>query len=127
MPTTQTAPSNGTIGQIADRAATKADNALAEGQQVATSTLESLRDGVAHLREAAPAALNRATAQVQDLTRRGLDRAREMSNDVRDTAQRAGDRTVGYIQDEPLKAVLVAAAAGALVALLVRALSSRRD
>ena len=128
MPTTQTPMDTTTpagVGQFADRAARKAEQALDSTQKVANSTLDSLKEGVAHAREAGPAALSRAAEQVQELTRRGIERAREVGTDVRDKAQRAGDRTVGYIQDEPVKAVLIAAAAGAAVALLIRALSGR--
>jgi ElaB/YqjD/DUF883 family membrane-anchored ribosome-binding protein len=124
-PSTSTTP--GSVGQFADRAARKAEQALDSTQQVANSTLDSLKETVASARETAPAALSRAAEQVQELTRRGIERARDMSTDVRDKAQRAGDRTVGYIQDEPLKAVLIAAAAGAAVALLIRALSGRNS
>ena len=129
MPTTQTASTTtpAGVGQFADRAARKAEQALDNTQSVANSTLDSMKESLAHAREAAPAALSRAAEQVQELTRRGIDRAREMGTDVRDRAQRASDRTVGYIQDEPVKAVLIAAAAGAAVALLIRALSGRND
>lgn len=128
MPTTQpatTTPSTATVGQFADRAARKAEDALESTQQAATSALGSLKDSVAHAREAAPAAISRAAEQVQDYARRGMERAREVSGEVRDRAQRASDRTVHYIQDEPVKAVLIAAATGAVIALLVNALSGR--
>ena len=71
------------------------------------------------LRETVPAAFSRAAAQVEEITRRGLDRAKEASMGVRDQVYKAGDRTVGYIKDEPVKSVLIAAATGAAVALLV--------
>jgi ElaB/YqjD/DUF883 family membrane-anchored ribosome-binding protein len=71
-----------------------------------------------------PDAFSRAAAQVEQLTRNGLDRARHVSQNVKEQALRAGDSTVGYIKDEPVKAVLIAAAAGAALALLVRALSN---
>lgn len=76
-----------------------------------------------------PDAFSRAAAQVEQLTRNGLDRARNVSQNVKEKALQAGDSTVGYIKDEPVKAVLIAAAAGAALALLLRALgsNSRRD
>lgn len=79
--------------------------------------------------EQGPDAFSRAAAQVEQLTRNGLDRARDVSQRVKDQALRASDSTVGYIKDEPMKAVLIAAATGAALALLVRALGSnhRRD
>lgn len=118
-------PNSTAMNQMADRAARKAEQALDSTQQTANNTLESLKDSVAQARDSVPGAINRAAEQVQDLARRGLDRARDVGSDARLQAQRAGDRTVGYIQDEPVKAVLIAAAAGAAVALLIRALSGR--
>lgn len=117
MPNTQTNPT-----ATVDRVARKAEQALDTTQQVANDTIDSLKDRV----HAAPAAFSRAAEQVQDFTRRSIERAHDLSVEARDRAQRAGDRTVAYIQDEPVKAVLIAAATGAAVALLVRALSGRR-
>ena len=67
-----------------------------------------------------------AAASVQDLTNRSLDRAREMSSSLRDRAYTAGSQTVGYVREQPLKTVLVAVAAGAAIAMVVRLLSSSR-
>ena len=124
FPTTST---TGTVGQMTDRAARSAEHALDSTQQYANETLDKVKDGVATARDKASDGLSRATAQVKDLTQKSLDRAREMSADVRDRAHQASERTVTYIQDEPLKSVLIAAAAGALMALLVRALSGSRS
>jgi ElaB/YqjD/DUF883 family membrane-anchored ribosome-binding protein len=68
----------------------------------------------------------RAAEQVQDLTRRGLDRARLASDELREQAHFAGELTRDYVQEKPVKAVLIAAAAGAALALLVQGLMSRR-
>ena len=46
---------------------------------------------------------------------------------MRDKAVQVSDQTVGYIKDEPVKAVLVAAAAGAVAALLIGWLSRSRS
>lgn len=113
--------------QVADRAASKVESALDSTQELANSTLTTLKDGVTQLRDTVPAAVSRAAAQVQNLGRRGLDRARGVGADVREKAQRASDRTVGYIQDEPVKAVLIAAATGAVVVWLMRAMSSSKQ
>jgi ElaB/YqjD/DUF883 family membrane-anchored ribosome-binding protein len=74
----------------------------------------------------ANAIADRAAEQVQEITRRGLDRALEVTAQLREQAAQAGQRSKAWIQDEPVKAVVVAAAAGAAVALLVRALSGSR-
>ena len=79
---------------------------------------ETLTDGLHEAGNIASSAFSRAAAQMEELTRRGMDRAKEVSTQARDQANRAGDRAVGYIQDEPVKSVLIAVAAGAAVAML---------
>jgi ElaB/YqjD/DUF883 family membrane-anchored ribosome-binding protein len=58
------------------------------------------------------------------LARRGVDAVRGSSQQLRERARRASDSTVGYIKDEPVKSVLIAAVAGAtlcaLASLLMR-------
>ena len=46
---------------------------------------------------------------------------------LRDKAYRASDSTVGYIKDEPVKAILMAVAAGAAIAALASLLSRSRS
>ena len=59
--------------------------------------------------------------------RRGLDTMRDTSAQVRETALRTSDSTVGYIKDEPVKAILIAAAAGAALMALVSLLARTRS
>jgi ElaB/YqjD/DUF883 family membrane-anchored ribosome-binding protein len=108
-----------TVEHLTDRAASKADEAIDSSKRAAQDALNSVQDGVDQLREAIPSAFTRAAAQVEALTRQGVERARQASAEVRGQVHQASDRTVQYIKDEPLKSVLVAAAAGAaLVGLL---------
>ena len=77
-----------------------------------SSTAQDLRAQVAPL-------LELAGEQASALAQRGVDAVRDRSLQVRDQALRASDSTLNYIKDEPVKAVLIAAAAGAaLMALL---------
>lgn len=48
-----------------------------------------------------------------------LDELRDSTREARIRARRAGARTVGYIQDEPVKSMVMAAAAGAALVLLL--------
>jgi len=77
--------------------------------------------------QAATAALGRVTDQVEDMARRTLERARQTSAQMKEQFGRASDATVGYIKDEPIKAVLIAAATGAAAALLVSWLQRSRS
>ncbi len=58
-----------------------------------------------------------------------LDNLRGASRQVRISAQQASRHTVNYIQDEPVKAVLIAAASGAALMALISLMgrSRRRD
>jgi ElaB/YqjD/DUF883 family membrane-anchored ribosome-binding protein len=89
----------------------------------------SVQRGAAALHDGADAAhqalgdLSQHARQLQadagHLSQRGLDALRDSTRQIRQGAHRAGERTVGYIQDEPVKAVLVAAAAGAALMALI--------
>ena len=71
------------------------------------------------LREQASPMLNRATEQVSALAQRGVNTVRDTSQQLRDKALRASDSTVSYIKEEPVKAMLIAAATGAALMALV--------
>lgn len=68
------------------------------------------------------ALLNQASSaldQAGELTHRGAEAVREGVKHAQEKAHSMGDQAVCYIQEEPVKSVLIAAAAGAtLMALL---------
>ena len=112
---------------LADHAAQSADHAIEATQRVANDTLDSLSGTVEDMRQHAAPMLNRATEQVSALAQRGVDRVRETSLQLRDRALRASDSTVNYVRDEPVKAMLIAAATGAALMALVSLMSGSRD
>jgi len=114
------------IDALAERAAGRAEDALSAARRAANGALDALHHSIDDLREQTPGSISRAAAKVEDLTRRGLEQAKHTSDDVRRQVSRASDRTVGYIQDEPVKSVLIAMAAGAAVAALVSLLTRKR-
>ncbi len=91
--------------RTADRVVESADSAIRATQRTAHNALGSLSSSVDDLRQAVPAAMHRAA----------------------DSARHAGDSTVSYIRQEPVKSVLYAAAAGALVVALVNLFGRSRD
>jgi ElaB/YqjD/DUF883 family membrane-anchored ribosome-binding protein len=60
-------------------------------------------------------------------TQRGIDAVRESSKQWLSRAQSATDNTTGFIKEEPVKAVLIAAATGAALMGLIALLARRRD
>lgn len=109
----------------ANVSANVADQAIESTRRAANHALDSLHTGIETLREGVPQTLGRAAAQVESIARRGLDRARETGDRVREQVHHAGDRTVGYIREEPVKAILIAAATGAALAALIGWVASR--
>ena len=63
--------------------------------------------------------INRLSSQAETAARRGVDAVRDTSAQLRERAVKASDSTVGYIKDEPVKAMLIAAATGAALMALV--------
>ena len=75
--------------------------AVNNGSKFANNTLEAAHDKVDSLRQQIPAAVDHAAERIER---------------VKQKAVRAYDGTTTYVREEPVKAVLIAAAAGALLA-----------
>jgi ElaB/YqjD/DUF883 family membrane-anchored ribosome-binding protein len=107
------------IQNAADGATASVVHAMQSTQHVAEHALDNLSNTAQDLRQQVPPLLERAGEQASALAQRGADAVRERTQQLRDQTLRASDSTLAYIKDEPVKAVLIAAAAGAaLVALL---------
>jgi ElaB/YqjD/DUF883 family membrane-anchored ribosome-binding protein len=112
----------------ADQAADSANSAIRSTQNVANNTFDRLSDKVEDVRSQAAPLLNRLSSQAEAAARRSADALRETSAQLRDRALQASDTTVGYIKDEPIRAVLIAAATGAALMALIALMSrSSRD
>ena len=112
---------------VADQAAHRANSAIRSTQNATNSAFDHLTDKVEDMRDQAAPLINRLSGQAKTAVRRGLDTMRDTSAQVRETALRTSDSTVGYIKDEPVKAILIAAAAGAALMALVSLLARTRS
>ena len=114
---------------FADHAADSANSAIRSTQNVANAALDRLSDKVDNARDQAVPLISRLSSQAEAAARRGAEAVKETSAQLRDKALQAQDTTVGYIKDEPVKAMLIAAATGAALMALVSlaSRSSRRD
>jgi ElaB/YqjD/DUF883 family membrane-anchored ribosome-binding protein len=104
---------------LADTAAAQADSAIDSTRRMANDALDTLTDKVDDVRKAAPGVLSRAAAHVDEITRRSIERAQGARDQVKEKVISAGEVGRGYIRDEPMKSVVIAAATGAAVAALV--------
>jgi len=120
-----------TFGQpatnVADEAADTADSAIRNTQRRADEAFDSLSSKVEDLRNQAAPLMNRMSAQAEAAARRGMDAMRDSSQQLRERAQRAGDQTVAYVKDEPIKSMLIAAATGAALMALISLMARSRD
>ena len=105
--------------KLADQAAQSADHAIKTTQRAANGALDSLADSVEGLRHDAAPMLNRVSEQAHALAQSGIDAVRDGTHRLRERAQHASDSTTQYIRDEPVKAMLIAAATGATLMALV--------
>lgn len=113
---------------LADQAADSASSAIRSTQNVANAAFDRLTDKVDSAREHAAPMIDRLSSQAEAAARRSADALRETSAQLREKAQRAQDTTVGYIRDEPVKAMLIAAATGAVLMALIGLMGrSRHD
>lgn len=117
----------GQSNNLTDRAAQSADGAIKSTQSVANHAFDSLSGTVKDIRDQAAPMVNRATEQASALAHRGADAVRESSRQLREKAIGASDATVGYIKDEPIKSILIAAATGAALMGLVSMMSRSRN
>lgn len=108
---------------FADQAADSATSAIRSTQNVANAAFDRLSDKVDSARDQAAPLINRLSSQAEAAARRSADAVRETSAQLRDKALRAQDTTVGYIKDEPVKAMLIAAATGAALMALIGLMS----
>ncbi len=96
---------------------------------LATSLSASITDGAQRLNQHADDAKHEATrmaGQAGYLARCGLDSARALTSQARERATALRDTTASHVQTDPMKAMLVAAAAGAAAALVVQWLAHPR-
>ena len=84
-----------------------------------TALLDQAQDTVQDLAETSRTRLRQVADSASEYGQRALDRVRDTSANLRDSALDARDASLDYVRDEPVKAILMAAAAGAAPAAAV--------
>ena len=111
---------------LADSTAASAESAIRSTQRIANQALDGMVGTVSDLRAEAAPIVRAATDKVSALTQLSIDTVRQSSQQLVDSAHQASARTRDYVQHEPVKALLMAAATGAaLMALLSMVQRSR--
>lgn len=108
-----------------DTIANGAEKAATAVQKFANDKL----DGATAAHDRAAVTIHHAVDHAENLAQRGIKAAREGTAHLREKAIHASDALTSYIRQEPVKSVLMAAAAGAalvgLLSLVSRARSTR--
>lgn len=127
MPSSTTKPFGQAATNVADEAASAADNALKSTQRATDQAFDSLSNKVDDLRSQAAPIINRVSAKAEDAAKRGMEAVRDTTQQLREKAQLASDTTVAYVKDEPVKSMLIAAATGAVLMGLISLMGRSRD
>lgn len=99
--------------------AAKLIDGVADAQSVAG-------DRISAARERAVEALDAFTERANYWARRGMDKASDVQDRARREIERASDATAAYVEQQPLKSVVIAAGIGAAAAALIMLLSDRK-
>jgi ElaB/YqjD/DUF883 family membrane-anchored ribosome-binding protein len=110
----------------ADDVMQSADKAVNSTRQFANDALDKAENKVRELRGSVDPMVDMLASKAQKLARQSLDMASEAKDRAEQSFRRATDVTTKYVAEQPLRSVLMAAAVGAAVALLINA-SRHRD
>ncbi len=105
----------------------RAAAALKAAERDAHAAIDSAVDRLASVYGDAKPLLSRVSQRARDVASDGYGTARERAAALRDRGQQAVESTRGYVKDEPIKSLLIAAAVGAAVIALVEVVRVRRN
>lgn len=115
-----------TVDKIADSAANatdkvadKAERTVDSARNFANEALDKADAKVRSLRDDLKPAIDAVSSRVQDMAARGKAVASETTTQARDKFNEYGEKTSAYVQDQPLKSMAIAAATGAVLALML--------
>ena len=115
------------LSQSGQDAASTAQGAVRSTQRAADSAFDSMSEKIDEARGQVAPVLSKVSSQAEAAARRGMEAVRDTSQQLRERAVQASDMTVAYVKDEPVKAMLIAAATGALLMGLISMMGRSRD
>jgi len=116
-----------TPSQLADDARQTAADAVETTRAYAQNAVNATGERVRDLRRGIEPGVDQIAARVQQAVQRGLDSASQTGVRAQRRLEQAADVTGRYISDQPVRSVLIAAAAGAALTALIVLAARRRD
>ncbi|WP_411877340.1 hypothetical protein [Polaromonas sp. YR568] len=120
---TQTAAN--TARQTSDELLQTAEKAVDSTRSYANNALDKAENKVRDLRGSVDPVVDMLASKAQHLARQSLDLAAEAKERAQRSLTNASAATSRYVADQPLRSVLIAAAVGAGVALLIASARNR--
>lgn len=105
--------------QASDDLLRTAGKAMDSTRDYANDALDKAENKVRELRGSVDPVVDMLASKAQKLARHSLDLASEAKDRAEQSLKRATRVTTRYVADQPLRSVLIAAAVGAAVALLI--------
>jgi ElaB/YqjD/DUF883 family membrane-anchored ribosome-binding protein len=112
---------------FADKAADKVQTGIQSARQTGAEVSDKLSSAVETARNQAGPSIKKAADQAETLVGQGIDSAKAAAQQVRDSAAQASESIVSFTKENPVKAIFIAAASGALLITLFNALYRPRD
>lgn len=117
---------NPTLKTLGEDAASLGQAVAQSAENAVHSTQRALHNGVEHFtgtldqgRSQTSAALDRFAHDSSQMAQHGMDAVREGAQQLRNRSAQARESTAHYIQHDPIKSVLIAAALGATIMGLI--------
>lgn len=104
-----------------------ASRAVDSTREYANDALQKAENKVRELRGQVDPMVDMLASKAQKLARQSLDLASEAKQRAQQSLSQAAGATGRYVSEQPLRSVLIAAAVGAAVAILVSATRHRND
>lgn len=102
-----------------------ADRAMDSTREYANEALDKAEGKVRELRGNVDPMIDMLATKAQKLARQSMDMAAEAKDRAQQSLNRAAGATTRYVAEQPLRSVLIAAAIGAAVAILVSTTRNR--
>ena len=112
--------------KVSDDMMSSAGKALEATRDHANQALDRAENKVRELRGNVDPMVEMLASKAQKMARQSLDMASEAKERAEKSLKHAADATTRYVSEQPMRSVLIAAAVGAAVALLV-ATSRQRE
>jgi len=95
-------------------------------RNAADQAVNTLSGKVEAVRNTAAPMMAKVADQAQSVAKQGMETINAAKQQVRDTAGQLSDAVISYTRERPVTAILIAAASGALLLTLIKALTPSR-